>query len=399
MAHDFDDDYGQMLQTSLEQALAKLTTEQREQLARDPELRDRVSAATAEAADGVAEIIVKQLRKDTPAMVRDRRSRQRKFEKQVADHWGHAFDASEAVMKAAFEIGEFHYEKHVPPDGERSYAFEVLARLQARALRIAEEVLVLLKAGYGQAAMARWRSLHEVAVVADFILEHGDPCAERYFEHETIENYRAMDEFQKHAAKLGEAPYSDEEMTAAKAARDALLGRYGTRFGGPYGWAQDYVVANDPGWAKKNVTFGAIEESVDADHFRPRYRMASHGVHANPMGVTQTPDSLPSERGLVLLTGPSPAGLADPGYGALVSLVSVTEAVLAWRPGEASRMLTQSLHLLTSDAEVAYRQAHDSLEADDSGPTRPPDRASGLSRVLNSLTAAARATLRRVGSR
>lgn len=377
--------------------MAKLTPEQRAKLAEDPELLcARVSTATSEAVDGVAEVIVAQLRKDKPAMVRDRRRRQEKFEKQLAEHWGRAFAASEALMKAAFEIGEFHYEKHVPPDGERSYAFEALARLQARALRIAEEVLVLLKSGYGQAAMARWRSLHEVAVVADFILEHGDECAERYFAHEHIEDWRAVDEFQKHAQTLGEKPYSDEQMAAAEANRDELLAKYGTRFGGHHGWAQDYVAAKDPSWAKKNVTFPAIEESVGADHFRPRYRIASHGVHANPMGVTQMPDSLPSEGGLVLLTGPSPAGLADPGYGTLVSLTTVTDAVLAWRPGDASRMLAHTLHLLTEDAEKAYRQAHEALEADDSGATRPRGRRT-VPRALSYISDAAHAVLGRVG--
>ena len=67
----------------------------------------------------------------------------------------------------------------MPPDGQRDYVFEALSRLLARACRIAEEVLVLLKAGYGQGALARWRALHEVAVVADLIAENGEDCAER----------------------------------------------------------------------------------------------------------------------------------------------------------------------------------------------------------------------------
>jgi hypothetical protein len=69
-----------------------------------------------------------------------------------------------------------------------------------------------------------------------------------------------MEEFQKHAEGLGESPYRDEEMTAAKAARDRLLDKYGPRFGGNYGWAHDYVAAKDQAWAKTNVTFQAIEE-------------------------------------------------------------------------------------------------------------------------------------------
>ena len=397
MDADFDADLAQMLEEALEGALAQLSPDQRAKVDADPELHARLSAAAMDAVDGVAAGIVERLRRDAPAMVRHRRRGQQAMEKQIDEHWGRAFDASEAVMKVAFEVGEFHYKKHVPPDGERSYAFEVLARLQARGLRIAEEVLVLLKAGYGQAAMARWRSLHEVAVVADFILEHGDECAERYFDHEAVETYRAMAEFQQHAGTLGEQKYSDEAMAVARAGRDAVVAKHGARFGGQYGWAQEYVAAKDSAWARQNVTFKAIEESVEADRFRPRYRVASHAVHANPMGVTRMPDSLPSERGLVLLTGPSAAGLADPGYGALVSLTSVTEAVLAWRPGEASHLLARSLQLLTEDAETAYREAHDALEADDSRPTR--SRRRSRHRMLDVAVDGGRAVLRRLGLR
>jgi hypothetical protein len=234
--------------------------------------------------------------------------------------------------------------------------------------------------------MSRWRSLHEVAVVADFIVEHGDECAERYFAHESIETWRAMDEFQEHAAALGEDPYSEKEMAQAKAEFDALIARYGTRFGATYGWAHHALAAKDPSREKHNVTLKAIERSVGAERFRPRYRIASHGVHANPMGVTQVPDSLPSERGLVLLTGPSPAGLADAGHGTLVALTSVTEAVLAWKPGEASRMLTRTLDILTADAAEAYKQAHAALEVDDSGPTRHPGTGTGLRRAFARLS-------------
>ncbi len=208
-------------------------------------------------------------------MLAERRAFRTKFEKRLAEHWGRAFALSEMVMRVAHEVGEAHYEKHVPPDGVRDYAFEALARLQARALRIAEEVLVLLKAGYGQAALARWRAVHEVAITADFILEHGDDCAERYFAHDAVETWKAMQEFQRHAEALGETPYTDEEVHAAEAEHDALVAKYGKRFGEDYGWAQAALAAKDPQYVKRRVTVKAIEESVGADPFRPNYRMAT----------------------------------------------------------------------------------------------------------------------------
>jgi hypothetical protein len=59
-----------------------------------------------------------------------------------------------------------------------------------------------------EAGQARWRALHEVAVVADFLARLGVDTAGRYFAHEGIETWRAMVEVQKCAERLGDAPYS-----------------------------------------------------------------------------------------------------------------------------------------------------------------------------------------------
>jgi hypothetical protein len=295
-------------------------------------------------------------------MLEHRRGWQAEFEKRLAEHWGRAFDLAEMVMKVAFEAGEFFYAKHVPPDGEHDLVFEALSRLLARACRIAEEVLVLLKAGYGQAGLARWRALHEVAVVADFIAEHGDDCAERYFAHEGVETWKGMKEFQEYAERIGDTPYSDEQFEATRRHFEALLERYGSRFGGSYGWAQAALAAKDPRFAKKDATLRAIEESVGTPHMRPYYRMASHGVHANPKGVTWTSDLLAAHQGAVLLTGPSPAGLADAGHWALISLTRVTATTLASKAGEATALIVMVLLKLTEEAGEAYHAAHEALE-------------------------------------
>jgi len=55
---------------------------------------------------------------------------------------------------------------------------------------------------------ARWRALHEVAAVADFLAPLGTDTAVRYFAREGIETWRAMVEFQKYAERLGDASYA-----------------------------------------------------------------------------------------------------------------------------------------------------------------------------------------------
>jgi Family of unknown function (DUF5677) len=357
---DYDKQLWETIQRGLEEVLKKLTPEQLAEL--ESKVEDVASLAVTEAIESTAKAMVEQLKRDSPGMLEHQRDFHVGFAKRLAEHWGRAFDLSEMVMKVAYEAGEFFYEKHVPQDGQRDVVFEVLSRLLARACRIAEEVLVLLKAGYGQAGLARWRALHEVAVVADFIATNGADTAERYLAHEAVESWKAMQEFQKHAVTLGEKPYCDGELDAARATFDRLIAQYGRPFAGSYGWAQAALAARDPRYAKTPATIGALEDSVGTPHMRPRYRMASHGVHANPKGITWTPDLLPADRGVVLLTGPSPAGLADSGHATLISLTRVTAAALASKRGEATGLILKILLQLTDEAGQAYLEAHRALE-------------------------------------
>jgi hypothetical protein len=360
MEYDYDENFIRAMEEGLEDALESLTPEQLAKL--EDNVDNLISTAVSQAIDDSAKGLVERLKQDAPGMLEHRRGWQAEFEKRLAEHWGPAFDLAEMVMKVASEAGEFFYEKHVPPDGQHDFVFEALSRLLARACRIAEEVLVLLKAGYGQAGLARWRALDEVATVADFIAENGDDCAERYFAHEAVETWRGMREFQQHAESLGETPYSEGEAEAAKLRFDALIERYGSRFGGPYGWAQAAFAAKDASYAKRDATLSALELSVGTQHMRPYYRMASHGIHANPKGITWTPDLLPTDSRGALLTGPSPAGLADPGHSALISLTRVTATTLASKGGEATGLIVLALLQLTDEAGEAYLQAHRNLE-------------------------------------
>jgi hypothetical protein len=84
----------------------------------------------------------------------------------------------------------------------RPFTIEVQTRLHARACQIANKVAVLLGAGFAEGAIARWRSLHEVAVVSMFI--GGDEgLAERYRLHEAVESLRVARLYVRHQDRLG----------------------------------------------------------------------------------------------------------------------------------------------------------------------------------------------------
>jgi len=52
-----------------------------------------------------------------------------------------------------------------------------LARLYGRACQIGRKIELLLSNGFADGAEARWRTLHELTVVACFIYKHGEETA------------------------------------------------------------------------------------------------------------------------------------------------------------------------------------------------------------------------------
>jgi hypothetical protein len=63
-----------------------------------------------------------------------------------------------------------------------------LVKLHARACLISAEILSLLRSGHASGAHARWRALHEVAVIADFLASGDSDLARGYLLYEHVES-------------------------------------------------------------------------------------------------------------------------------------------------------------------------------------------------------------------
>ncbi len=241
--------------------------------------------------------------------------RQTAFEARVRAEWGDVLVHLEELRYVATEFGEAVFED----DDELDAAGSLLARLHARGCQIAYEVIALCAGGFADGAMARWRTLHEVAVVAFLIADGGDDLAERYVAHEVVESWRAARDYSACAAKLGYEPLGEMKLEELQDRRRSLLALYGKEFDGQYGWAATHLGAQRP-------TFRDLEEATELEHLRAHYRMASHNVHANPKGVFFKLGLLAEDE--FLLAGPSGFGLAEPLQSAGISLLQVSAAPL-----------------------------------------------------------------------
>jgi hypothetical protein len=92
--------------------------------------------------------LVQGLHERAPEMVAEYRDIRRAFEERLEAHWGRAFNLAQMVMVCAREAGESFNHKHRSAAApENDLVFSALVGLHARACRISEEVLALMRAG------------------------------------------------------------------------------------------------------------------------------------------------------------------------------------------------------------------------------------------------------------
>ncbi|MCX6032067.1 MAG: DUF5677 domain-containing protein, partial [Chloroflexi bacterium] len=293
-----------------------------------------------------------QLKRDAPVMLAEHRIEREGFEARLLQKWGAALDLLEMLQVIALEGGdEFNHEFRPKAAAENNVVFEALTRLHARACQVASEVLTLLRSGFADGAHARWRTLHEIAVVASFIQQMGNDVAERYLLHNHIESYKAAQQYQNYFVRLGQDSIPEEELADLSSIYQQLVSRFGPAYRNSYGWAAAALGKDDP-------NFSDIERVASLDHLRPYYRLASHNVHANPKGMFFRLGLSPESTNL-LLAGPSDAGLADPGHGTAISLSQVTTTLLTMEANIDRLVMCEVMMKLVDEISDAFFAAHE----------------------------------------
>lgn len=322
-------------------------------------IREAIPAAITEAAKPIAE----ELKRASYRMVLEHQAITDGFKARLSHRWLDALVLYESVLVASQEMGSEFVQHH--GDGaveEQDFTFEALVRLHARACLTASEILCLLRSGYPFGAHARWRTMHELAVVAGLIARSGREIAERYLLHEGIQEAKDAENYQKYAVRFEYEPIPHDEMQSRRKLREELVKRFGQPFENPYGWAVPLFKNNS------NPKFRDLEECAELDHMRPHYGWASHRIHAGAKGAALNILTRGSES--VYLAGPTNAGLAAPGHGTLISLLQVTtDLVLLGRPSAAesphATAMVIALAQLVDEAGAEFLRVHHEIEAEE----------------------------------
>lgn len=303
-----------------------------------------------------ADLILKSLKSNLPRILEKQRSYERQFEDRLLQRWKNPLDLLEVLIEISLEAGaELNSEYRAKAAKSHDYVLDVLTRLHARGCQISHEILCLLKAGLADGAHARWRTLHEIAVIACFTKDRGKEVAKRYLHYGIIETYRESLQYQKHCHTLGYEPPTEEEQHRIQTMHDEVVKMYGSDFREKYGWIPKHVL--------KKRTFDELEKSVHLDRLRPYYMMACHNVHSGPKGIQFRLGLLKrGPRGSIILAGPSNYGLADPGQGTAISLSQTTTCLLSIRPTIERLSIMNVILKLVEEINLAFCEVQRHIE-------------------------------------
>jgi hypothetical protein len=268
------------------------------------------------------------------------------FELGLAAWWGDAIDLLRILLMSSREVGDAFLRRDRRRRSERDRLRNgVLTRLHARACQVVGEIIVLLEAGYADGAFARWRTLHEITVVAVLIADHGDPLAERYLAHEAVDLEKAAGAFDRVRLSMGRKPLYARDRARTRKAYKAALATYGLGFEEQYGWA---ATLRDG----KRCTFDDLEGLAGRSALRLHYKLASHAVHAGQRAI-RNPLSGPPTVDLIL-AGPSHKGIEEAGVLAAYTLTALTSLLFPRRVGIRSMVELETFVILRDKAETAF---------------------------------------------
>lgn len=321
-----------------------------------------IEKATKDAIETIANSMFNGWLEEAPERLAEHRANSRSFESKLRSAWKKPLASLEALIELCLQFGsDFNSEFRPEASHNNDFVFEALTRLHARACQIAGEAYVLLRSGYADGAMARWRTLHEVCVTALYISQEGQKIAERYLAHQYVSEYEQAMVYQKHCLALGYESISDEVLAELKAANDRVCNQYGDGFNRVYGWAHQDL---NP---KGEVKFHHIENTVDMTVLKPFVMMANSRIHAGVHALYHSLGVHPYGQE-VLIAGQSMFGLSDPAQNIAYSLHLTTVTLLLSQPNQdkvAVCLALQKLRdkvfdeLATAEHKITERAAKD----------------------------------------
>ena len=258
----------------------------------------------------------RSLIESAPPMLVERRKQQVGFESRNLRRWRKAFDLLETIWVCCEEMGSAFNSHHRPQAvQEQDHVFEAMTYLHAKALLVTSEIICLLKGGFADGALTRWRTLYENNVIATLIRQEGQELAFRYVAHSRVQAWLRAEAEPHHLPDEGAELQKQAELA---------ISTFGEEMKNRHGWAFKLV-------GKKKPNFKEIAAKCDHDAEDGVYEYASRHIHFNHRMFDELLAACESEQN-VLLVGPSNSGMVGPLTVTAINLVEATFLLLLHKP-------------------------------------------------------------------
>ena len=279
------------------------------------------------------------------------------FRDRLEDRWGKPLSGLRMLLTMVREWCQSAHERQLTQKkANREQVPGLLIRFLVRACQVTDEIICLLENGFADGAMARWRTLHEIAVVATILSQYGESIAERYLAHQAVESKKKMDKYLACYQQLGYKPLTVREQKKIVRNYDNAIARYGKPFGTDYGWAASHLQNNRP-------TFVDLEAAAGRADMRAHYQMGNDNVHAGIKSMFVRLGLIEDYTGL--LSGRSNAGLTEPGQNAAFTLTQLAALVCMNEPSFDDLVVGEMIVTLKNEIPQAFGRADKQLRKDD----------------------------------
>jgi D-ribose pyranose/furanose isomerase RbsD len=286
------------------------------------------------------------------------------FEKRLYIRWKEPLDLLESMIKVSEESGEAQVFKLIKTtNDENKFKQEALKKLHARALQISKEIFVLLRSGYADGAIARWRSLHELTVISLFLSSSDNIVSERYLEHEAIRKFREAKDYRDYYKKLGYPPIAREEFNKIKMEKERLCKKYSDKFKEEYGWIPSSIIL------KRD--FRNLEKHIKFDKLQPFYNLACDSTHGGAKGFYRL-GLMNGFQDKMLLVGPSNYGLSIPMQTTAISLSLISICLLNLEPDFESIISMQIMNMYVEKITIKSTSVEEQIEKEEVSKTKSP---------------------------
>lgn len=305
---------------------------------------------------------------ETPEMVESNRLEKLEFESRLQKRWMGALYKLGAVIQISMENGMSIIDKYVEENNSSNSdsVFDVLMKLQAKAVVISQEIQTLLKSGFVDGAMSRWRSLHECNVFFTVLSNKYDDklftkkLIKRYLDYSIVEAYQEINKYKKMDDQF---VVDDLNINEIKNDYKKVLKKYGNEYKRPNEWARPFFTN------KRRIYFSDLEKLAGVDTLTMYYKQANYQIHASPTGIYNSLAMInnPKIERVGYVFGPSNYGLSIPGQLTVISLSQITIKLLLLEPNMDRLVIAKVLNKFVEKATVKFDEIQNEIEQEELG--------------------------------